>query len=102
MLMGTKSLGTSILVTQKWNRIVVVVVVGCLPRLAWMVTWESNCMMMMEKKKTRRAAAQAGLDGHCSTALHHSFSHSSHWPHGDVGPLSKLVLGVHTSVWIEV
>ena len=28
-----------------------------------MVTWESNCMMMMEKK-TRRAAAQAGLDGH--------------------------------------
>ena len=63
MLMGTKSRGTSILVTQKWNGIVVVVVVGCLPRLAWMVTWESNCMMMMEKK-TRRAAAQAGLDGH--------------------------------------
>ena len=62
MLMGTKSRGTSILVTQKWNRIVVVVVVGCLPRLAWMVTWESNCMMMMEKKKIRRAAAQAGLE----------------------------------------
>ena len=48
------------------------------PRLAWMVT---------------RFAA---------TAPHHSLSHSSHWPHGDVGPLSKLVLGVHTSVWIEV
>ena len=71
MLMGTKSRGTSILVTQKWNRIVVVVVVGCLPRLAWMVTWESNCMMMMvEKKKTRRAAAQAGLDGHLGEQLH--------------------------------
>ena len=32
---------------------VVVVVVSCLPRLAWMVTWESNwesnCMMMMKK-----------------------------------------------------
>ena len=35
-----------------------------------MVTWESNCMMMMEKKKTRRAAAQAGLDGHLGEQLH--------------------------------
>ena len=29
--------------------VVVVVVVSCLPRLAWMVTWESNCMVMMKK-----------------------------------------------------
>ena len=28
---------------------VVVVVVSCLLRLAWMVTWECNCMMMMKK-----------------------------------------------------
>ena len=51
---GPKSRGTSILVTQKWNRIVVVVVVvvvSCLPRLAWMVTWECNCMMMMKKAR---------------------------------------------------